>query len=264
MVSMALTYNLVVFLDPIETGGWLVTLRNNGSTKAYNYGVYVGNRYKNFTNIIWMSGNDFQTWRNSDDDAVVRAVAQGIKDNDTNHLQTTELDFTLSSSLNDTNWNSILGLNGTYTYFPTYAQLELDYNRTNFLPNFLVEANYEFEALAAPETLAPELRKQEWWTFTSGGCGHIYGNHYTWTFAGGWQGNLDTPGATQIGYLSNPAGGALTTQAANYPAARSMDGARLRIWVASNPVYFTRSQVPTASVEPHAKVNRTGSFQVRI
>ena len=30
------------------------------------------------------------------------------------------------------------------------------------------------------------------------------------------------------------------------------------------PVYFTCSQVPTASVEPHAKVNRTGSFQVRI
>jgi len=30
------------------------------------------------------------------------------------------------------------------------------------------------------------------------------------------------------------------------------------------PVYFICSQVPTASVEPHAKVNRAGSFQVRI
>jgi hypothetical protein len=201
MLNLAGQQGIQILLDPCETGSFLTVMRANGTNRCRTYGQYLGNRYKNFTNIIWMSGNDFQSWRNSDDDAVVRAVAQGIKDNDTNHLQTTELDYTLSSSLNDTNWNSILGLNGTYTYFPTYAQLELDYNRTNFLPNFLVEANYEFEALAGPETFAPELRKQEWWTFTSGGCGHIYGNHFTWTFAGGWQDNLDTPGATQIGYL---------------------------------------------------------------
>jgi hypothetical protein len=201
ILNLAGQQGIQILLDPCETGSFLTVMRANGTNRCRMYGQYLGNRYKSFTNIIWMSGNDFQTWRTPADDAVVRAVAQGIKDNDTNHLQTTELDYTLSSSLNDTNWNSILGLNGTYTYYPTYAELELDYNRTNFLPNFLVEANYEFEALAGPETFAPELRKQEWWTFTSGGAGHIYGNHYTWTFAGGWQDNLDTPGATQIGYL---------------------------------------------------------------
>ena len=48
LVSLAASYNLAVVLDPIETGGWLVTLENNGPSKAYNYGVYLGNRYRAF------------------------------------------------------------------------------------------------------------------------------------------------------------------------------------------------------------------------
>jgi hypothetical protein len=174
---------------------------DNGTNKCRAYGRFLGARYQSFPNIIWMSGNDFQSWRTVGDDAVVRAVALGIRDNDTNHLHTTELDYLVSSSLDDTNWNSILGLNATYTYFPTYARLLQDYNRPNHLPIFLVEANYEFESLQGPVTTAPILRKQEYWTMTSGACGQMYGNGYTWPFKSGWQGNLDTPGATQIGYL---------------------------------------------------------------
>ena len=187
-----------ILLDPCETGSFLSVMSANGTNKCRAYGQFLGNRYKNFPNIIWMSGNDFQTWRTPVDDAVVRSVALGILDRDTNHLQTAELDYLVSSSLDDTNWNGIFTLNATYTYFPTYARLWQDYNRTNFLPNFLVEANYEFESLQGPVTTAPILRKQEYWTMTSGACGQMYGNHYTWPFSDGWQDNLDTPGAAQI------------------------------------------------------------------
>src|SRR5271169_1824214 len=65
VINLAKSYNLVVFLNPIETGGWLGTLRNNGPANAYYYGAYLGSRYKNFTNIVWDSGNDFQTWMSS-------------------------------------------------------------------------------------------------------------------------------------------------------------------------------------------------------
>ena len=201
MINLAAQQGIQVLLDPCETGGFLTVMLNNGTNKCRTYGQYLGNRYKNFPNIIWMSGNDFQSWRTPGDDAVVRAVALGIQDRDTNHLQTAELDYLVSSSLDDTNWNSIFTLNATYTYFPTYARLQQDYNRTNFLPNFLVEANYEFESLQGPVTTAPILRKQEYWTMTSGTCGQMYGNGYTWPFLDGWQGQLDTPGAIQIGYL---------------------------------------------------------------
>jgi len=201
MIRLAAQQGIQVLLDPAETGSFLSVMLANGTNRCRTYGQYLGNRYKNFPNIIWMSGNDFQSWRTPGDDAVVRAVALGIQDTDPNHLQTAELDYLQSSSLDDTNWNSIFTLNATYTYFPTYARLQQDYNRTNFLPNFMVEANYEFESLQGPVTTAPILRKQEYWTMTSGACGQMYGNGYTWPFLSGWQGQLDTPGAIQMGYL---------------------------------------------------------------
>jgi hypothetical protein len=198
MLALAAQNGLQVLLDPCETGSFLSVMRDNGTNKCRAYGQFLGQRYKNVPNIIWMSGNDFQTWRTPADDAVVRAVALGILDRDTNHLHTAELDYVVSSSLDDTNWNGILGLNGTYTYYPTYARLWQDYNRTNFLPTFMVEANYEFESLQGPVTTPPILRKQEYWTMTSGACGQMYGNSYTWPFRSGWQANLDTPGAVQV------------------------------------------------------------------
>jgi Protein of unknown function (DUF4038)/Putative collagen-binding domain of a collagenase len=201
MLNLAAAQGLQVLLDPAETGSFLSVMLDNGSNKCRDYGQFLGQRYKNFPNIIWLSGNDFQTWRNASHDAVVRAVALGIQDKDANHLQTAELDYVVSSSLDDTNWNSIFTLNGTYTYYPTYARLLQDYNRPNFLPSIMIEANYEFESLQGPVTTAPILRKQEYWTMTSGAAGQLYGNHYTWPFTNGWKNYLDTPGAIQIGYL---------------------------------------------------------------
>ena len=201
ILQLAADYGLQVLLDPCETGSWLSVMLDNGVTRCRDYGRYLGNRYKNFDNIIWMSGNDFQGWRDPVNDAVVRAVALGILDNDARHLHTSELDYLVSSSLDDAAWAPILGLNATYTYYPTYARLLEDYNRFNHLPNFMVEANYEFESLQGPTTTAPILRKQEYWTMTSGVVGQLYGNGYVWPFAYGWQSHLDTPGAVQIGYL---------------------------------------------------------------
>jgi hypothetical protein len=201
ILNLAAQHGIQVLLDPAETGSFLSVMLDNGTNKCRAYGRFLGQRYHGFPNLIWMSGNDFQTWRTPADDAVVRAVAVGIRDYDTAHLHTTELDYVVSSSLDDTNWGSILGLNATYTYYPTYARLQQDYNRARFLPTFMVEANYEFESLQGPVTTAPILRKQEYWTMTSGACGQLYGNHYTWPFSAGWQAQLDTVGAMQLSYL---------------------------------------------------------------
>ena len=79
MLPLAANHGMAVFLNPIETGQWVPTLRNNGPVAAYAYGQYLGNRYRHFDNIIWLNGNDFNTWKNPGDDEVVRAVAMGIK-----------------------------------------------------------------------------------------------------------------------------------------------------------------------------------------
>lgn len=203
VVRMAARDGIVVFLDPIETGGWLDVLKKNGVAKDHAYGEFLGRRYKQFGNIVWWNGNDFQSWQDASDDADVLAVARGIHSTDPHQLQTTELNYYASSSLDDPRWRPIIRLDGAYTYHATYAEVLHEYERKPSLPVFMQEAGYEFEQNASwispgtPET----LRRQEYWTALSGAAGQFYGNHYTWQFASGWQSHLDTTGSRQFGYL---------------------------------------------------------------
>jgi hypothetical protein len=198
ILNLAAQYGLLVLFDPIETGGWLNTILDNGTNRCRAYGQYLGNRYKNFDNILWMSGNDYTEWNSTNLDFVVRAVALGIQDNDSRHMHTVELGYPVSSSLDDGFWTPIIALNATYTYLPTYAQLLVDYNRTNFLPNVMIEANYEFENDWVNNASG---RRQEYWSLLSGTTGQLYGNHYTWRFLADWQMHLDTAGSIQMGYV---------------------------------------------------------------
>ena len=129
MIRLAGQYGMVVFLDPIETGGWLSTLQANGAAKAYAYGRYLGKRYAKSPNIVWMSGNDYQSWSDPTVDGLVLAVAKGIRSADPHHLQTVELNFDVSSSSDDARWRPLLGLDAAYTYSPTYAEVLKAYNR---------------------------------------------------------------------------------------------------------------------------------------
>jgi hypothetical protein len=200
MLRLAAKYRMAVFLDPIETGGWLKVLRNNGLSKAYAFGRYLGSRYKSFPNIVWMSGNDFQTWRTPSDDALALAVARGIKATDPGHLQTVELDYRDSGSLEDANWRGLISLDAAYTYLPTFTRVLKEYNREERTPVFMVEANYEGEHdYTGPMT----LRRQEYWTMLSGATGQFYGNKYTWQFLDGWQALLSTIGSRQMTYVTN-------------------------------------------------------------
>jgi hypothetical protein len=190
----------VVFLDPIETGGWLKVLERNGVEKAYDYGRYVGARYRRYSNIVWFNGNDFQTWRRPQDDALVLAVAKGISSVDRRHPQTVELDYLTSASLDDRRWKGLVGLEAAYTYAPTYAEVLKAYARRDHVPVFMVEANYEGEHwYIGPST----LRRQEYWTMLSGATGQLYGNKYTWQFAAGWPRYLDTVGSRQLTFVTN-------------------------------------------------------------
>ena len=204
MINIAASHGMLVLLDPIETTSWLSVLRANGTTKAFAYGQYLGARYKNFPNIIWMHGNDFQSWEDKHDDALVQAVARGIRSTDSNHIHTVELNYLTSGSLDDPSWAPLIELNAAYTYFPTYAQVLTEYNRRQFKPVFMVEANYEFEHNFLTDGGSPQnLRRQEYWTMLSGAAGQVYGSAYTWRLEKGWQDHLDTPGVMQLSYMRN-------------------------------------------------------------
>jgi Protein of unknown function (DUF4038)/Putative collagen-binding domain of a collagenase len=202
ILRIAMDHGMIVLLDPIETSSWLDILRNNGESRAFKYGQYLANRYKFFPNIIWMHGNDFQSWRNSTDTALVQAVARGIRSVDKAHIHTLELDYFSSGSLDDPQWATLLELDAAYTYFPTFAQVLIEYNRSDFKPIFMVEANYEFEHnFNATGGSINNLRRQEYWTMLSGATGQLYGSAYTWRLNKGWETTLDTPGVLQLKYM---------------------------------------------------------------
>jgi hypothetical protein len=201
MVEIAAAHDIFVFIDPMETIGWLQTLRNNGLKSAYAYGQYLGRRYQKYANVGWVSGNDFNNWRVPTDDALAQAVAKGIKSEAPDQLQTVELNVDTSSSLDDQGWVPIISLNGTYTYSATYIQMMHSYNQKPVLPAYLLEAHYDLEQVGTPTDYGtPEvLRREEYWTMLSGGVGQFYGNRYTWSLTPGWEGYIDTPGVTQLG-----------------------------------------------------------------
>lgn len=199
MLRIAAHDGLLIFLDPIEVGGWLPTLLANGTTKDFAFGAYLGRRYRGFSNIVWLNGNDDQYWRNPVDDAAVLAVARGIKSTDPKALQTIELDYPRSSSHDDARWRSVIGLDSAYTYFPNYAEVLADYRQPRVQPVVMIESSYEGTYwYTGNET----LRRAEYWSALSGAAGQFFGNEFVWQFAAGWESHLDTPGAVQFGYLT--------------------------------------------------------------
>jgi hypothetical protein len=199
VLRLAAHYGFLVYLDPIETGGWLRTLLANGVAKDYAYGRYIGRRYRDFANVVWISGNDHQYWRNAIDDGVVLAVARGIASVAPKQLQTVELDYPRSSSHDDKRWDSLVDIDSAYTYFPNYAEVLTAVQHAPTKPALMVETSYEGTYwYSGPQT----LRRGEWWSALAGAAGQFYGNPFVWPFKRGWQSHLNTTGVVQLGYLT--------------------------------------------------------------
>ena len=67
IIQKAGSLGLTVALLPVATGGpteYIESLKGpkSGEDRAYRYGIYVGNRYRNIAHLIWILGGD---WRNS-------------------------------------------------------------------------------------------------------------------------------------------------------------------------------------------------------
>ena len=65
IVATAAANGLQCFFTPLDQGGWTQTSLANGTSRCYQYGQFLGNRYGNSPNIFWNMGADFQDWRDS-------------------------------------------------------------------------------------------------------------------------------------------------------------------------------------------------------
>jgi hypothetical protein len=267
LVAHAASHGLVIALLPFETGlsnvaypppqdcsadagtGWLTAARaqntiQGGSVTSnqamYNYGVFLGNRYKNSSNVMWVLGYDFQTntcitGAGANDSLLVENLLAGIKSVDPNHIVSEELNFWFSYSTENATLSPHMSANAVYSYGGIYDEVLRAYNNAA-IPVFLIEGNWEFEndtdnlspwparhndlPCGAP-TVAPPcptmnnaayaqvMRLQWWWTMTSGGAGFFYGNPYGSNIKGvipgsWWPGpGIDTPAIRQLSYVTN-------------------------------------------------------------
>jgi hypothetical protein len=206
LINDAAADGLVVLMDPLETADFLVTLQNNGATKSFNFGAYLGNRYKSFSNIIWYSGNDFQSWHTQSNLNLVQQLMAGIASTDTTHLQALQLDYNRSySNQAQPTVSSTLTLDFVYSYYQTYDYVLQAYNSSPTLPVFLGEANYEggnnTGGLSGPANTFV-LREQAYWTLTNGGiAGSVWGNESVNHFDSSYPGSLQSAGAFEAVYL---------------------------------------------------------------
>jgi hypothetical protein len=212
-ISRANSLGIVVVLDPMPWGaGFAPTYRNNGQTKVFNFGVYLGTRCKGFPNLIWHLGQDFDanTFPAASDLALMAQLMAGIASTDPNHLQTVQLNYFKSYSTQGNSSNATyaadLTANFLYTYYETYAETLAAYNASPALPIFLGESNYETANntnMLPSGATAQVLRYQMWWTMTSGAAGHEWGNEHVSHFDSSWTTNLDTTATTQVKYLTS-------------------------------------------------------------
>ncbi len=205
ILNIAAAHGMVVLLDTMENDSFLLTYRANGDARMTAYAQYLVNRYKSFPNIVWMTGNDFQTWSNTpSDNQLALDMMSTIAGSDAVHLQTDELNYNISGSLDDSLLVPYTSLPSAYTYYPAYYEVLQEYNSSaRTAPVYLIESYYEglsYGNLNPNTATNLMLRKIPYWTVLAGGLGgYFYGSKW-WTFASGWQSGIDTLAATQLGY----------------------------------------------------------------
>jgi Protein of unknown function (DUF4038)/Bacterial Ig-like domain len=196
VIKRAAERGMYVLLCPSYLGfygtaeGWFDEINAAGAATMFNYGQFVGNRYNDDDNLIWMLGGD----RNPDEAAdEINALAAGIRSVDTRHLMTAHAAPEFSGK--DGYPEPWIDLNTTYTYAPSYMRTRVDYLDNPGLPTFLMEDRYE----GAPENPTSfELRRSKYWAVTSGGSGALMGNWPMWYFGTGWDNVLNSQLANEM------------------------------------------------------------------
>jgi hypothetical protein len=203
---------IVVLLAPAYLGydcgneGWCAEIKAATNADMTAWGAYIGNRYRDFDNIVWLIGGD--TSPNATVKSRLTALIGGIQQADTRHLFTAHNG---SGQMAITPWSGAtwLKINNVYSYSTTlYTQGLTAYHATPAMPFFLIESAYEHDRR---NPSAQALRAQSYWTVLSGGIGNIYGNCPVWHFASpsardyctstNWKGELSGAGSRNMQYL---------------------------------------------------------------
>jgi hypothetical protein len=188
------------------------------ANNAATYGEWLGKRYKDVPNIIWIMGGD-RPLENDTHKEIIRAMAQGLRRGDGGgHLMTFHPTGGASSSqhLHNDEWLDFnMRQNGHVAEFTgRYDKTREDYDRTPTKPVLDGEPIYEdhpvnFKAKEFGHSIATDVRRPLYWNLFTGAFGHTYGHHSVWQMWQpgrqpinnpllSWSEALDQPGAAQM------------------------------------------------------------------
>jgi len=201
VISMAREKGFLMLIAPAYMGyqggdeGWYQEMSANGVTKLRAYGQYVANRFKNYDNILWVQGGDYD----APDKTLARAVANGIRDVDTTGrwLQTFHgARGTAALEFLNTTSDPWLTVNDIYTNTENVVGEALAQYAGSTMPFLLIEAGYENY-----DTDGAGVRMQAYQAVLSGAMGQQMGHSTIWPFLPGWKSVLNSTGAATLGHL---------------------------------------------------------------
>ena len=169
-----------------------------------DYGTWIGKRYKNYGNIIWMTGGDtvatgFAACRNA-------SIVTGIRSVNADALFSVELVRGTIGGI--VSYHNLVDINAVYAGDPA-ALTRMAYRSAR--PFLYQEGIYENEH---GSTLV-DIEAQALITYLGGGLiGHIFGSCPLWNFGtapsfcdtanppfGSWRSNLNSPGSIAVGQI---------------------------------------------------------------
>jgi hypothetical protein len=225
IIDLAASKGMLVTLAVMYLGyhggdqGWWSTLTNALNTQdvCYRFGSYVGRRYKNRANILWVIGGDFTPPSGSEGEKRLHKFMEGIKAAGASQLWAGDWNAPcLSTDVRA--FASDMDVNAVYTYGMsghdglTYAESRAAYNYAPARPAYLKETGYEEEVWLPGDSSS--VRKYEYWAVLGGAtAGIFFGHRDIWEFAtsrwssgaapghGPWQSALDSPGNLDMMHL---------------------------------------------------------------
>ncbi|QJD81256.1 DUF4038 domain-containing protein [Spirosoma rhododendri] len=196
-------------------------------TNAQTYGQWIGNRYRNRHNIIWILGGDRQPRDGSNDLAVWRAMAAGIEqgvggaDKALMSYHAQPLPASAGGSgkwfQNDSWFDFSMHQTGHCRDAAVYDNIAVSYAKQPTKPTMDAEPIYEdhpvcFNVKDLGTSNAHDVRRSAYLALLAGAFGHTYGCHAVWQMAAPgrepvnsphftWSEALDLPGARQMKHV---------------------------------------------------------------
>ena len=222
IIDLAASKGMLVSLAVMYLGanggdeGWWSVLSNKTNSQAvcYRFGQYVGNRYKNRANILWVIGGDFAPPAGSEGETRLHKFMDGVKAAGATQLWAGDWKAPCMST-DVRAFASAMDVNAVYTYGSpendglTYVEAAMAYQYSPAHPAYLKETGYEEESWLPGDRTS--VRKYEYWAVLGGTtAGAFFGHRDIWEFAtaewssgflpqhGPWQKALNSAGTLDM------------------------------------------------------------------